>query len=93
MKYTLVDCEERNREHPDTFELPDGRGSLRSGMFAKLIFKDPEGDFDGERMWVAVTGERSGVYVGTLANDPVLVDLDYGDEVEFDASHVCAILA
>lgn len=87
MSYQLVDVEERNREHPDTFEIPEGavRRSLKPGEFAKVIFNDEE------RMWLQVEGiDEQGRYVGVLKNQPICIaGLSYGDRVTFEAKHIC----
>ena len=85
----LTDAVERNRLHPDTFYVPPEaeRKNLKVGDFAKLGFEDRE------RMWVLVTGKIGGLYVGTLANDPMSIDMKFGDKVEFEQHNIMDILS
>jgi|GEM_PF-1601587 len=87
MIHDLVDVEERNREHPESFQIPPAevRNNLKTGDFAKVIFSDQE------RMWVQVDGrDEEGRYVGSLKNQPViLTDLKFGDSVKFEPKNVC----
>ena len=91
-KYTPINAVERNRENPDTFWIPpkEDRMGVKTGSHVKLIF---EADADGERMWVLVTRNKSGVYKGTLDNHPVFDhDLYHGDTVKFTAENIIAIM-
>lgn len=97
MSYTLLDGEARNREYPDTFEIPSEaqRTTLVAGDLVKLCFKPGGPPFEGgERMWVMVTEVVTrGRYVGSLDNDPVVIQgLDLGDRVEFEAKHVIGFM-
>ena len=80
----LTDAEKRNRENPDTFQIPDKeeRENLPVGAFAKLIFNDRE------RMWVRITEFTTTDYEGVLDNEPVVVKMKIGDKVRFKAKHV-----
>lgn len=97
--WRLVDGEERAAAHPRTFFIPDAetRAGLQPGDLAKLVFEltDPdEGETEAERMWVEVTDRAPGGYVGTLANDPVVIeDLQVGARVEFEPRHVIQVPA
>ncbi len=84
----LIDAEARELEHPDTFDIPtlEDRTSIKDGVFAKLIFTQPDGR--NERMWVEVTESSGTEYTGRLANIPVLVDLAQHDSITFEAKHV-----
>lgn len=95
MTWKLENVEIKNREHPDTFEIPPDyiRDGLIPGDFVKLIFiqKSPEA---GERMWVEVKRALKKGYEGVLANHPVVIeDLQYGDIVKFEAKHVADVTA
>jgi hypothetical protein len=83
----LINVEKRAKDNPKTFEIPDllERQNLKMGHFAKLIFNDKE------RMWVKVTEVLEGSYVGTLANEPVVVKMKFGDRVEFEPKHIADI--
>lgn len=90
--YTLADCYALHVHNPDTFALPDPHliRELRPGDFAKLVFIDDEGP--AERMWVQVTEVRdSCTFAGALANDPAVLPLRHGDQVEFSASHIAGV--
>lgn len=92
MAYELADVEDRNRQSPDTFRIPeaDDRDNVPIGAYVKLIFNE------AERMWVKlhrrICIDEKIVYVGELANDPVIVtELTAGDEVTFEPKHICDI--
>lgn len=98
--WTLDDGEERHREAPDTFPIPDAatRGSLEPGRIVKLIFRisvrDPHGaeETHVERMWVGVEGRDGDGYVGSLDNDPYCTDaFGAGARVAFEPRHVIAV--
>lgn len=99
--WSLVDGEQRAREHPDTFEIPSRgeREQLGLGDFAKLIFVTPSmlTQNVGERMWVRVlerkqVGKGPVSYRGQLDNAPGLIaGLKAGDELTFKPEHVIEI--
>jgi hypothetical protein len=84
----------RSKKH-SSFEIPEkeARNGLRVGDHAKLIFIERiRAQEEGERMWVKVTKVRSpGKYEGVIDNDPVVVNMTYGDPIVFYAEHVCDI--
>ena len=87
---------ERNREAPDTFEIPCAyeRCNIGVGEYAKLMFinKNNEGDLWAERMWVKITKVTDEGYIGTLANDPLsLTSLTFGTDISFGADNVIDI--
>ena len=84
MIYEIVDAEQRNRENPDTFELPSKKriNSINVGDFVKLIFDDKE------RMWVKITLRIKDKWKGTLANNAVTMDLVYGDIINFHTKNI-----
>jgi hypothetical protein len=96
--WCLEDGEERHREAPSTFEIPDlaARKALQAGDFAKLIFRigTVEKDKSGfvERMWVIVRERTADGYVGMLANVPRTIDgndyLRLKSELPFESRHV-----
>lgn len=97
MSYSLVSGETRNREHPETFQIPADidRHNVQSGAYVKLLFVTEELGLSGpgERMWVKVTEKRQYGYTGILDNDPVVIeDLHCGDTVEFLAEHIIGII-
>jgi hypothetical protein len=94
------DGEERHRQHPGTFSIPDLalRQGLQPGDAAKLIFKIAvEGDAYGatERMWVIVRARTPDGYVGVLDNEPHSVaendKLWRGTELPFEYRHIIAV--
>jgi len=61
-----------------------------------FLVDQPGDDVDGERMWVEVEsiegdGDAS-AFVGRLANQPRVVELQPGDEIRFEARHVAAVV-
>lgn len=96
-EFVLGDAELLHQEHPETFLIPRRaeRDALRPGDLVKLMFEllEPSGD-DGtaERMWVRVDKAEAGRYVGTLDNEPILLEsIVLGDRVEFGPEHVLAL--
>ena len=75
------------------FDLPlrADRMALMPGDYAKLVFKQ-DGEPHSEWLWVKVEELlANGKYRGTLANDPVVVNMQYGDTIIFDWFNVIAI--
>lgn len=90
MNYQLIDVEERNKKHPDTFWIPslEDRTDIDVGQWVKLIFQGKE---ITERMWVKVTN-IVGSLVGTLDNDPAALPITHGDSIDFEPKHIMDIL-
>lgn len=76
---------ELNRKYPDTFWVPcqNEKAVVVPGDSVKLTWSVPRLDMSTERMWVRVTHRRGDRLVGRLHNYPVLVYLDFDDEVKF----------
>ena len=98
--WCLEDGEERHREAPATFSIPDFelRRRLQPGDLAKLIFKIAvEGDEYGavERMWVIIRERTPDGYVGMLDNEPDSISKNdqfwRGTELPFEYRHIIAI--
>lgn len=93
-RWHLASGVERNRIHPDTFEIPseDERADVVPGDRVKLVFETKRGP--GEKMWVTVVGEtRRGRLVGALDNTPVFMPRLYPDDrVKFRREHIVDIL-
>jgi uncharacterized protein YegJ (DUF2314 family) len=99
-RITLLDGVQRNAEFPATFHIPSDadKAAVQPGDFVKVGFvlgagTDREAS---ERMWVEVTGlfdhgDTSG-FIGNLNNDPVFIPIEDGDQVEFEARHMLAIM-
>ncbi len=94
-RFTLDDAEEINREHPETFFLPEAkeRKTLTIGDLVKLIFRIDLGEsVEVERMWVRVTGIEGKSYTGVLDNDAYCSqDVHAGMPVSFRPKHVIQI--
>jgi hypothetical protein len=98
--WCLEDGEERHRQHPATFSIPDLalRQRLQPGDAAKLIFRIAvEGDAYGatERMWVIIRAPMPDGYVGMLYNEPNSISKNdqfwRGTELPFEYRHIIAI--
>ncbi|TWB07020.1 hypothetical protein [Bradyrhizobium stylosanthis] len=98
--WRLNDGEERHREAPATFQIPDLalRKMLRVGDYAKLIFEiTVEGDEHPavERMWVIIREHTPDGYVGMLANQPHSIaendEFWHGTELPFEYRHIIAV--
>lgn len=95
--YTLRDVVDIHNQHPETFDIPtvDQVNNIKIGDYCKLFFifdSDPNARFEGERMWVKVTSIDGNQYVGSLANDPVIVDLVFGDVITFGMRNIASIM-
>jgi uncharacterized protein YegJ (DUF2314 family) len=95
MNYTLIDGIQRNKENPNTFYIPseDEKSLVDIGMLCKLGFEtlDKEEELGGERMWVEVIKKTEDGFVGTLRNVPLFMDLEFGQEVEFQSKNIIDI--
>jgi hypothetical protein len=98
--WCLEDGEERHREAPATFFIPnlELRKLLQPGDLAKLIFKIAvEGDEHGavERMWVIIRERTPDGYVGMLDNEPDSISKNdqfwHGTELPFEYRHIIAV--
>lgn len=83
----LVDARARHLKHPKTFEIPDEKelAALRVGHHAKVIVNDKE------RIWVCITRVDEARFAGTIANQPLTFDGNFGDDVCFEAKHIIAV--
>jgi len=82
----------RNREYPETFEIPDeeAKQAIEPGVVVKLVFEMSDGW--GERMWVEVVAVKRRHIVGSLRNHPIGIPrLDWGDKVRFKRDHIIDI--
>ncbi len=83
---------QRNREYPETFEIPDeeAKQTIEPGVVVRLVFEMNDGW--GERMWVEVVAVKRHHIVGTLRNHPVDIPrLHWGDRVKFKRDHIIDI--
>ena len=95
-KFSLIDAVEFQKQHPQTFELPDdwNRRHIGVGEWAKLMFHFPVNRYpEVERMWVRVTEVTGSGYKGVLDNNPTNIEFIRSDEViAFEPCHVISIL-
>ena len=94
-RFFLVDGEERHKESPENFWIPEKRirENLEEGMLAKVIFNMIEESSTKstciERMWVEINDIQGEFYIGKLCNEPRSnVSIKYGQDVCFQAKHV-----
>ncbi len=92
----LTDAFAMAREHPETFEAPtiDETDAISEGDLVKICVT-PEDDMPPERFWLEVTetegfGEDRKI-TGTVSNDLLFVDLDFGDAITVQAKNLYAI--
>jgi hypothetical protein len=95
-RWRVVDGEVQAAANPRSFFIPslERRTSLGADDLVKLVFEVVGGDDEGagERMWVRVTDTAPGGYVGTLENEPIVIDgLWPGARVEFEPRHVIGV--
>jgi hypothetical protein len=91
-RWNLISGVERNREYPDTFEIPDEveRTSVLPGDFVKVAFEMKDGW--GERMWVEVTKVTRRRVIGTLSNQPIGIPrLWFGDKIRLRPENIIDI--
>lgn len=81
------DAQQMARLHPDTFEAPtqEDLDSLEPGHYVKVCITNEECD---ERIWVEIDHIEDELITGTLANDPVVTNANFGDEVKFMKKHI-----
>lgn len=78
---SLVDAQERARQYPEAFHLPD-IDDLQPGMLVKICR-------NRERFWVLVRKVTGGIIEGYVDNDLIWnSDLRYGTVVSFRACHI-----
>jgi hypothetical protein len=92
-RWRLLDAEERAAAHPRAFFIPsrEARSELGTDDLVKLVFEVVGGEDEGsgERMWVRITDTAPGGYVGTVENEPIVIEgLWPGGRIEFEPRHV-----
>lgn len=106
--FTFMDAVKMNRDHPDTFHIPDAddKAAIKVGDFVKIGFIPTDTARDmgidiTERMWVKVTdyetarGDAEPLFLcGTIANDPFVFGevLSYGEVVSFANHNILSIM-
>jgi len=97
--WTLGDGEVAHEQAPRRFFIPalEVRSALSVGDVVRLLFQytgEDERGPDAERMWVEIIDRTGEEYIGTLTNQPqVIQDLVRGDSIQFAARHVIAVLS
>jgi uncharacterized protein YegJ (DUF2314 family) len=90
MTIKLTDAQEMHRQYPVTFQVPTEAelDAIKPGDCVKAGFIDATGE---ERMWVLVLGTEGDRILGTLNNYPVETPMEFGQPVNMERRHVCAI--
>ncbi len=89
MKIQCEDAQGMAVQHPDTFEVADIdhlREVVKPGVYAKIAITS--GDFQGERIWTDIVSVDGVKVKATLANEPMGLDMEHGDPVEFELRHI-----
>jgi hypothetical protein len=87
MRPDLIDGVERNKQHPQTFEIPTDE--QKDNVFADDFVKI---GVEGERFWVRVTIRDGAHYVGQIKSYLVgKWGLKFDDEIAFEAKHILAV--
>ena len=87
-----IQCEDAQGmavQHPDTFEVADIdhlREIIKPGVYAKIAITS--GQFGGERIWTDIVSVDGVKVKATLANDPMGLDMEHGDPVEYELRHI-----
>ena len=94
--YRLESAEERAKNFPNVFFLPDRniREKVKTGYLVKLIFsgEEEDGRTYTERMWVKILSRRKLMYRGELVSSPAfLKNLIPHEPVVFGPEHICEI--
>jgi hypothetical protein len=95
--FTLTDCQERNRQHPDTFEIPfrEELDRLEEGGTVKLIVEPSDSTVMTERMWFRIVQLPTDEYPGVAECHSAACDRDapvsLHDMVVFEWKHVADI--
>lgn len=88
-----IDGVKRNKEHPDTFQIPGDTAcrGLSIGAFAKIGMDQPKRG--GERFWVQITEITPTGYVGRVDNNLVIYpEFDGKTLITFEPEHVLGVL-
>ena len=82
----FVNAKEMNKKYPKTFFIPTDEelDNLKEGDSVKICAND-------ERFWVTVVKVNGDDITGTVDNNLIDVDLEYGEEIEFKKENVYTI--
>ena len=90
-EWTLFDCVEAAKAHPDTFQIPrqEHGDVVEEGDLLKIIIDGGDGL---ERLHCQFCYKKDGKFYGHLANQPVLTKaVQLGDVVQFEWRHVATV--
>lgn len=93
-RWHLTSGVERNRLHPDTFDIPtfEDKAVIEPGDVVKAMFEMKKPERWGERMWVDVMKVKRRHIVGRLSNQPIGIPrLCFGDKVKVRFDHIIDI--
>jgi hypothetical protein len=87
MACIFINAQEMSLKHPDTFDAPTAEeiANLKVGSTVKVCINNEE------RLWTEITEIDGDEITATLDNVPVVVDLEYGDTINFKTHHIYAI--
>ena len=83
-KHKFVDAQQKNKEHPDTFEVPDRSelDSIKKGSIVKVARNN-------ERFWTSVVSVDGDKITATVDNDLICEQpFNYGDIIKFEKRHI-----
>jgi hypothetical protein len=100
MSFTFINGVARNREHPQTFQIPGKieKKNLVVGDFVKVgieLPKETKTTPRGERFWVQLTSVNGDSLMGQIDNELLIKDAigyNYGDEISFTKAEVLDII-
>lgn len=85
-RYTIRDPRPIREASPWSFYMPckARRDAVAPGDVVQIIFEEPEPGSAAERMWVHITDTDGDKLIGTLGNDPAMLEMIIGEEVVFE---------
>ncbi len=81
----LVDAEEMRKNHPTTFQLPDGRELLKAGDYALI-------SMPGERFWVEIESVTDDGLWGRIDNELLFGTLTFNHRIQFEHRNIFRFL-
>jgi len=84
---TFVDAQEMMKNHPDTFEAPTKNelDNLKVDDSVKVCVENKE------RFWVTVKEINGDQIKGEVDNQLIEINLELGEEIEFEKRHIYSI--
>jgi len=83
------------QQHPDTFEVSSidhMREVVQPGVYAKVGIQRIDDVPSGERIWTRVVEVDGNKVTATLANEPFMIEGEFGDTVEYELRHVYNVM-